>query len=144
MKLWMQGFPQDKKRKIPDVGWSSEAREVALEDEEGSQQLMNQGCGRDNAGQVTPKHFSALSSEMSVDLIDPHEAMDARISDVGWSSEAREVALEDEEGSQQLMNQGCGRLWKSLAQPSRPRPLIMLVRLPRSIFQLCLLKCRST
>ncbi|CAP94380.1 Guanine nucleotide exchange factor lte1 [Penicillium rubens] len=34
----------------------------------------------DNAGQVTPKHFSALSSEMSVDLIDPHEAMDARIS----------------------------------------------------------------
>ncbi|KXG46959.1 Guanine-nucleotide dissociation stimulator CDC25 [Penicillium griseofulvum] len=32
------------------------------------------------AGQVTPKRFSALSSEMSLDLIDRHEAMDARIS----------------------------------------------------------------
>ncbi|KGO71845.1 Guanine-nucleotide dissociation stimulator CDC25 [Penicillium italicum] len=33
-----------------------------------------------NVGQVTPKRFSALSSEMSVDLIDPHEAMGARFS----------------------------------------------------------------
>ncbi|CAI7597849.1 unnamed protein product [Penicillium glandicola] len=33
-----------------------------------------------NAGQVTPKRFSALSSEMSVDLIDPREAIGARIS----------------------------------------------------------------
>lgn len=33
-----------------------------------------------DAGQVTPKRLSALSSEMSVDLIDPHEAIGARIS----------------------------------------------------------------
>ncbi|KAJ5384604.1 Guanine-nucleotide dissociation stimulator CDC25 [Penicillium concentricum] len=33
-----------------------------------------------DAGQVTPTRFSALSSEMSLDLIDPREAMDARIS----------------------------------------------------------------
>ncbi|KAJ5163515.1 uncharacterized protein N7500_005345 [Penicillium coprophilum] len=33
-----------------------------------------------DAGQLTPKRFSALSSEMSLDLIHPHEAMDARIS----------------------------------------------------------------
>lgn len=32
------------------------------------------------AGQVTPKRLSGLSSEMSVDLIDPHEAMGAGIS----------------------------------------------------------------
>lgn len=31
-----------------------------------------------DAGQITPKRFSALSSEMSIDMIDPHEAMDAR------------------------------------------------------------------
>ncbi|CDM33859.1 hypothetical protein CBS147339_7734 [Penicillium roqueforti] len=33
-----------------------------------------------DAGQVTPKRLSALSSEMSVDLIDPREAIGARIS----------------------------------------------------------------
>ncbi|KAJ5499848.1 Guanine-nucleotide dissociation stimulator CDC25 [Penicillium expansum] len=33
-----------------------------------------------NVGQITPRRFSALSSEMSVDLIDPHEAMGARFS----------------------------------------------------------------
>ncbi|KAJ5960332.1 Guanine-nucleotide dissociation stimulator CDC25 [Penicillium vulpinum] len=33
-----------------------------------------------DAGQVTPKRFSALSSEISIDLIDRHEAMGARVS----------------------------------------------------------------
>ncbi|EKV07317.1 Guanine nucleotide exchange factor, putative [Penicillium digitatum Pd1] len=33
-----------------------------------------------DVGQVTPKRFSALSSELSVDLIDPHEAIGARFS----------------------------------------------------------------
>ncbi|KAJ5130424.1 Guanine-nucleotide dissociation stimulator CDC25 [Penicillium bovifimosum] len=33
-----------------------------------------------DAGQMTPKRFSALSSEMSVDMIDRHEALGARLS----------------------------------------------------------------
>ncbi|OQD72281.1 hypothetical protein PENPOL_c001G03349 [Penicillium polonicum] len=40
-----------------------------------------------DAGQVTPKRFSTLSSEMSVELIDPHEAIGARI-----STEARSLS----------------------------------------------------